>query len=38
MWIIEQAILEYEEVESNGLDILLQVNIEAERVIHNMYQ
>ena len=37
MRIIEQAILEYEEVESNGLDILLQANIEAERVIHNMY-
>lgn len=38
MRIIEQAILEYEEVEDNTLEVLLQANKEAEQVIHNMYQ
>lgn len=31
-----EAILEYEDIEDNGLDILLQANIEAEQIIHNM--
>jgi len=26
----------YEDIEDNGLDILLQANIEAEQIIHNM--
>lgn len=30
-----EAILEYENIEDNGLDILLQANIEAEQIIHN---
>lgn len=35
---LEQAILEYENIELTTLDVLLQVNIKAEEVIHNMYQ
>ena len=35
---IEQAILEYEERRDTDLDVLLQANIEAEQVIHNMHQ
>ena len=38
MRILEQAILEYEQVESNGLEVLLKANIEAEQIIHNMNQ
>ena len=38
MRIIEQAILEYEERRDTDLDVLLQANIEAEQVIHNMHQ
>ena len=38
MRIIEQAILEYEEIKENDLKVLLQANIEAEKVIHNMHQ
>ena len=38
MRILEQAILEYEQVESNGLEVLLKANIEAEQLIHNMNQ
>lgn len=38
MRIIEQAILEYEHKESESLEILLQANIKAEEVIHNMHQ
>lgn len=38
MRIIEQAILEYENRESTTLDILLESNIKAEEIIHNMYQ
>lgn len=37
MRIIEQAILEYEDTESLSLEVLLQANREAERVIHNMH-
>ncbi|MBD9304443.1 MAG: hypothetical protein EGS63_06625 [Lachnospira sp.] len=35
---LEQAILEYENIELTTLDVLLQANIKAEEVIHNMYQ
>lgn len=38
MRILEQAILEYENIELTTLDVLLQANIKAEEVIHNMYQ
>ncbi|BDZ81396.1 hypothetical protein [Claveliimonas bilis] len=38
MRILEQAILEYEENEPATLDTLLQANIRAEEIIHNMYQ
>lgn len=38
MRIIEQAILEYENRENESLEILLQANIKAEEVIHNMFQ
>lgn len=38
MRILEQAILEYEQVESNGLEVLLKANIKAEQIIHNMNQ
>lgn len=37
MRIIEQAILEYENRENETLDILLQANIKAEAIIHNMF-
>ena len=35
---LEQAILEYENIELTTLDVLLHANIKAEEVIHNMYQ
>ena len=35
---LEQAILEYENIKLTTLDVLLQANIKAEEVIHNMYQ
>lgn len=38
MRIMEQAILEYETIENETLEILLQANIKAEEVIHNMFQ
>lgn len=38
MRIIEQAILEYEERRDTDLEVLLQANIEAEQVIHNIHQ
>lgn len=37
MRIIEQAILEYENRESTTLDVLLNANIKAEEIIHNMH-
>ncbi len=38
MRVIEQAILEYEEVENAQLEILLSANIKAEEIIHNIFQ
>lgn len=38
MRIIEQAILEYEDIEGMELSVLLQANKEAEQMIHNMHQ
>lgn len=38
MRILEQAILEYEEKKSSTLETLLQANVRAEEVIHNMHQ
>lgn len=38
MRILEQAILEFEEIESAKLETLLEANIRAEQVIHNMHQ
>jgi heme/copper-type cytochrome/quinol oxidase subunit 4 len=38
MRVLEQAILEYEEKQGTSLDILLQANIKAEEIIHNMFQ
>jgi|GEM_PF-5843643 hypothetical protein len=35
---LDQAILEYENIELTTLDVSLQANIKAEEVIHNMYQ
>lgn len=37
MRIIEQAILEYEDKKSATLEVLLQANIKAEEIIHNMH-
>ncbi|MBU3876017.1 hypothetical protein HGO97_009340 [Faecalicatena sp. AGMB00832] len=37
MRIIEQAILEYENRKESELDVLLDANLRAEEVIHNMY-
>lgn len=37
MRVIEQAILEYENAEDTTLKILLNANVEAEKIIHNMY-
>lgn len=37
MRIIEQAILEYENREITTLDILLEANMKAEEIIHNMH-
>jgi hypothetical protein len=38
MRVLEQAILEYEERPDTSLEILLQANIKAEEIIHNMFQ
>jgi heme/copper-type cytochrome/quinol oxidase subunit 4 len=38
MRVLEQAILEYEERKDASLEILLQANIKAEEIIHNMFQ
>ena len=38
MRVLEQAILEYEQEESLGLDILLQANKKSEEIIHNLFQ
>lgn len=37
MRIVEQAILEYENREITTLDILLEANMKAEEIIHNMH-
>lgn len=37
MRIIEQAILEYEDKENSTLEVLLEANIKAEEIIHNMH-
>lgn len=38
MRVLEQAILEYENKDSTTLEILLEANIKAEEMIHNMHQ
>lgn len=38
MRVLEQAILEYENKDSTTLEILLEANIKAEEIIHNMHQ
>ncbi|MGN0405345.1 MAG: hypothetical protein ACI4F1_08995 [Bariatricus sp.] len=37
MRVLEQAILEYEERQNESLEILLQANMRAEEIIHNMH-
>lgn len=38
MRVLEQAILEYEQEESLGLEVLLQANKKSEEIIHNLFQ